>query len=193
MLAAAAVLAGCARSEMPGESMEGKAPQGLKASASLGETKSHFGFDGYKLVWDSTDKLFAYSLALGSYEDFISLAAECAAELASESTDPEGDGEAMAGFKIIKRRVEDGTCRGGVFNIMPTGSGRSKATFVSPQPASWWFGLEEGATADDLYYFIAFYPAPAATPEIKFFKYHETPPKNDNKKALIENDKCSST
>ena len=174
ILAAAAVLAGCARSEMPGESTDGKTPQGLKAWASLGEgVKSHFGPDGYKLVWDSTDKLYAFSIPLGKYEDFEALAAACADEVRNEAIDPEGDGLVMAGFRTIKQSVDGKTARSGVFNITPTGSGKSGATFVSPKPASWWFGLQENASDDDFYYFAAFYPAPAEDPEIKFFNYSE--------------------
>ena len=174
ILAAAAVLAGCARSEMPGETSDGKTLQGLKARATLGEgVKSHFGADGYKLVWDSNDQLYAFSMPLGTMEEFGALAAYYAGILGDESEDPEGDGEVLAGFNLIRSRTTDGTMRSGVFNITPTGSGKSSATFVSEHEAAWWFGLDRENSDEDLYYFVSFYPAPATDPTLKFFNFEE--------------------
>lgn len=182
--AALAVLFGCSRSEVPGSETPGKAPQGLRARATLGEgVKSHFGNDGYSLEWDATDRLIAFSANLGSMEGYVEKAEEIYQAIINTPNLDEQylasaakDAPIMAYLQLLYDRSqgENSTLRKGVFEIEPTGSGKQSATFVSPQPADYWFATQPQETADDkMFYFSASYPAPDVLPEMKFFQYTE--------------------
>ena len=176
-LASMAVLSGCSRSEMPGENASQKVPDGLRARATLGDgVKSHFDIDGLSLVWDSTDKLFAYSAYIGKMADYEAAAMAFLSEIAADPANPTSKEMKDAGiltiFRLIRSCKEADQLKKGVFNISPTGSGRKSATFVSPNSAEEWFGKENPAE-DDFFIFPAFYPAQATVPDLEFYCFPE--------------------
>ena len=184
-LAALALLFGCSRSEIPGNETKRHAPQGLKARATLGEgLKSHFGADGYSLVWDSTDRLFAFSANVGTWSDIETRAGEFYQNIINTPNldqryidSAEEDAGIMAYLQLLEdsTKGENPTDRKGVFEIDPTGSGKRSATFVSNLPADYWFGTRtpEESTDDKIFFFAASYPAPDVLPDLKFFSYSE--------------------
>ena len=160
-------LSGCKQSEMPGEEKPVSGRR-LVAEATLGDgVKSHFGEDGYNLVWDSTDKLLVYSNYMGSWENYQSMIESIKAEYPDEKIDDENAG-IIAYFRLLRNNAAQRYA--GTFSISSNGAGQATAEFVSDGPASSWMA---SGTDDDLYYFLPFYPAPATFPEIKNFTFEE--------------------
>ncbi|MBR6054869.1 MAG: hypothetical protein IKP46_05980 [Bacteroidales bacterium] len=176
-IAAAALLLGCSRSEMPGkDNSAAVSSEPMKAYASFADgTKSHFGKDGYKLVWDSTDKIYAYSSCIGTWAGFEEKTLEMleAMNIAPEDATPKDmeDASIYAYFRLLERSRTQGWNRSGVFNIDPTGSGKESAVFESVVPASSLFGVPENPTGEEIFLFYAFYPAPAEIPAVNSYNF----------------------
>ncbi len=177
-IAAAALLLGCSRSEMPGkDNSAAVSSEPMKAYASFADgTKSHFGKDGYKLVWDSTDKIYAYSSCIGTWAKFEEKTLEMLQAMGinnpEEATQKEmEDASIYAYFRLLERSRTQGWNRSGVFNIDPTGSGKESAVFESVVPASSLFGVPENPTGEEIYLFYAFYPAPAEIPAVNSYNF----------------------
>ena len=178
-VAVVSVFSACSRSEMPGKEDASGALSGkhLKAVASIGEgVKSHFGSDGYNLVWDSTDKLLVYSSYLGTWDSVMEGAAAFVAQqgfdMESATDSLKETGIVVSAFNRIRSSYEAGKQRSGVFSIDPSGAGKACATFTSDTPAEDFFG-ETNPPSDGLFFVNAFYPAPETPPAMKFFCYEE--------------------
>ena len=176
-IAAAALLLGCSRSEMPGKDNSGAvSSEPMKAYASFADgTKSHFGKDGYKLVWDSTDKIYAYSSCMGTWAGFeakiLEMYQAMGVDPATATPQEQENAGIMAYFRLLENSLTEGWNRSGVFNIDPTGSGKESAVFESVAPAASLFGVPENPTGEEIYLFYAFYPAPATIPAVSSYNF----------------------
>ena len=169
VLSVIVALTGCKRSELPVE--RPTSASRISAEATLGEgLKSHFGPDGYNLVWDSTDNLLVYSNYMGTWEGYQALISQILEEY--NITDPTEKDLDDAGVIAYFRLLRDNAASrySGTFSIDPSGVGKATAKFFSDGAASAW--MAEGGD-EAIYYFLAFYPAPSAIPVIKNYNFTE--------------------
>ena len=171
-VAAITVLFGCSRSEMPGDSVgNDNSSKRMLVRATLGEgVKSHFAYDGYKLIWDNTDQLEVRSLFLGRYDDVMARAEELMTQYAGEI-----DGK-TAGIVALFEAIEAGLDKQVTdkFTITPNGSGKQSAVFQSSLPFQSMFGKPDSAD-DELFAFTSLYPARETVDPIKMYYIPDLP------------------
>ena len=171
-MAAMTVLLGCSRSEMPGDKVgNDNSSKRMLVRATLGEgVKSHFAYDGYKLVWDNDDQLAVQSLFIGKYDDIMARTDELLSEYAGEID------AKSAGIVALFEAIEDGLEKQVTdkFTITPNGSGKQSAVFQSSLPFQSMFGKPDSAD-DELFIFTPFYPARETVDPIKMYHIPDLP------------------
>ena len=169
VLSVIVALSGCKRSEFSVDNPTSE--RRISAEATLGEgLKSHFGPDGYNLVWDSTDNLLVYSNYMGGWDGYQDLISQILTEynITNPTEKDIDDAGVIAYFRLLRDNAAQRYA--GTFSIAPGGVGKATAEFFSNGTASTW--MAEGGD-EDLYYFLAFYPAPSVIPEIKSYYFTE--------------------
>ena len=171
-MAAMTVLLGCSRSEMPGDKVRNDdSSKRMLVRATLGEgVKSHFAYDGYKLVWDNDDQLAVQSLFIGKYDDVMARAAELM-ETYGDDIDAKSAG-IVALFEAIEAGLDKQVTD--KFTITPNGSGKQSAVFQSSLPFQSMFGKPDSAD-DEFFIFTPFYPARETVEPIKMYYIPDVP------------------